>query len=166
VIETRLAKVVMIGCLALFALLVTFDNLTDYDTNYAFVRHVLSMDTTFPGNALLYRHITSPLLWQEAYAAIIVGEGLTGIVLAIAAFSMGSHLRSSAARFNRAKRLAFVGATLGFLLWFFGFMVVGGEWFSMWQSPKWNGQESAFRFYVTILAIMIFVSQPDDDLGA
>jgi predicted small integral membrane protein len=47
-IEARIAKLVMVGCLALFALLVAFDNLTDYDTNYAFVRHVLSMDTTFP----------------------------------------------------------------------------------------------------------------------
>ncbi len=48
-IETRITKVVMVASLALFALLVTFDNLTDYDTNYAFVSHVLSMDTTFPG---------------------------------------------------------------------------------------------------------------------
>src|ERR1700730_6635272 len=36
-IETRITKVVMVASLALFALLVTFDNLTDYDTNYAFV---------------------------------------------------------------------------------------------------------------------------------
>ena len=54
-IETRISKVIMVASLALFALLVTFDNLTDYETNYAFVRHVLSMDTTFPGNGLLYR---------------------------------------------------------------------------------------------------------------
>ena len=145
---------------------VAFDNLTDYETNYAFVRHVLSVDTTFPGNARIYRRITSPLLWHAAYAAIIIGEGLTGVALAIAALSMGNHLRSGAARFNRAKPLALVGAALGFLVWFFGFMVVGGEWFSMWQSAKWNGQESAFRFYVTILAVMIFVNQRDDDLGA
>jgi predicted small integral membrane protein len=58
-IEVRITKIVMVASLALFALLVTFDNLTDYDTNYAFVRHVLSMDTTFPGNELLYRRITS-----------------------------------------------------------------------------------------------------------
>ena len=48
-IETRITKVVMVASLALFALLVTFDNLTDYDTNYAFVSHVLSMDTTLRG---------------------------------------------------------------------------------------------------------------------
>jgi hypothetical protein len=33
-IETRIVKIVMVGSLALFAGLVTFDNLTDYQTNY------------------------------------------------------------------------------------------------------------------------------------
>jgi predicted small integral membrane protein len=39
-IETRIVKIVMVGSLALFAGLVAFDNLTDYQTNYVFVRHV------------------------------------------------------------------------------------------------------------------------------
>ena len=47
-----------------------------------------------------------------------------------------------------------------------GFIVVGGEWFEMWQSQSWNGQEAAFRFYITILAVLIFVNQKDDDLAA
>jgi len=162
-IEARIVKVIMVGCLALFALLVTFDNLTDYDTNYTFVRHVLSMDTTFPGNALLYRRVTSPALWQVAYALIIVGEGLTGAVLAAATVALGRRLQSDSGAFNRAKRFVYLGAGLGFLVWFFGFMVGGGEWFQMWQSPVWNGQEPAFRFYMTILAVLIFVGQPDGD---
>jgi len=165
-IETRISKVIMVASLALFALLVTFDNLTDYDTNYAFVWHVLSMDTTFPGNALLYRRITSPALWQVGYALIIAGEGLSGIVLAVAAISLAWRLRSDSVRFNHAKRFLIIGAALGFLVWFFGFMVIGGEWFSMWQSPTWNGQEAAFRFYMTILAVLIFVTQPDGELSA
>ena len=40
-----------------------------------------------------------------------------------------------------------IGTTLGFLVWFTGFLVIGGEWFAMWQSATWNGQEAAFRFY-------------------
>lgn len=146
-IEARIAKAVMTASLALFAVLVAFDNLTDYSTNYAFVRHVLSMDTTFPGNALLYRRITSPAIWQAGYALIIAGEGLTGIALTVAAIALAQHLRSDAVRFNHAKRFMIIGAALGFLVWFFGFMIVGGEWFSMWQSPMWNGQQPAFRFY-------------------
>jgi predicted small integral membrane protein len=165
VIEARIVKTAMIGCLALFALLVAFDNVIDYDTNYAFVRHVLSMDTTFPGNGLLYRRITSPALWNAGYALIIAGEGLTGLALGLAAVSLGRHLRAGGAPFDHAMRFVSIGAGLGFVVWFFGFMVVGGEWFQMWRSPQWNGQEAAFRFYMTILAVLIFVNQRDGDLS-
>jgi predicted small integral membrane protein len=34
----------------------------------------------------------------------------------------------------------------------------------MWQSRIWNGEEGAFRFYLTILAVLIFVNQRDDAL--
>jgi predicted small integral membrane protein len=165
-IEARIAKIVMVGSLALFALLVTFDNLIDYDTNYQFVSHVLSMDTTFPWNGLLYRRVTSPDLWRAVYALIILGEGLTGLSLAIAAVVLLRHLRSDAAQFNCAKRLVHVGAALGFLVWFFGFAVVGSEWFQMWQSQTWNGQAAGFRFYMTILVVLIFVNQNDAELTA
>jgi predicted small integral membrane protein len=43
---TRYAKIVMSACLAAFCLLVVFGNITDYGTNYLFVQHVMSMDTT------------------------------------------------------------------------------------------------------------------------
>ena len=56
----RLAKVVMVAALAAFAFLVTYDNLVDYGSNYQFVQHVLSMDTTFPDNTLRDRAITNP----------------------------------------------------------------------------------------------------------
>ena len=161
-IETRVVKIVMLGSLALFAGLVTFDNLTDYETNYAFVRHVLSMDAIPPGNALLYRSIASPSLWRAAYGLIIAGEGATALGFAGAAALLLRCLLSPAPSFNRAKGLAAVAAGLGFLVWFFGFMVIGGEWFQMWQSPLWNGQQAAFRFYLTILAVLIFVMQKDE----
>ena len=45
-------------------------------------------------------------------------------------------------------------------------MVVGGEWFLMWQSRTWNGQQAAFRFYMTLLAVDIFVSLRDGDSDA
>ena len=160
-IETRIVKTIMVGCLALFAFLVTLNNLTDYDSNFEFVKHVLSMDTTFPGNALLYRRVTSPVLWEAAYALIILGEGLIAAALGGGAVVLLRHLRSPAAHFNNGKRFIVIGVGLGFVVWFFGFMVVGGEWFAMWQSPQWNGQPAAFRFYMTLLAVLIFVNQPD-----
>jgi len=40
---------------------------------------------------------------------------------------------------------------------------VGGEWFLMWQSPTHNGQPAAFRFYMTLLCVGIFLMMPDSD---
>ena len=163
-IEVRLAKCVMAAALAFFALLVTFNNLTDYGSNFAFVQHVLSMDTTFPDNTLRYRAVTAPWLWHTAYALVILGEGLTGLALAAGAVAMARKLRGRAIAFARAKRFFVVGATMGFMVWFFGFMVVGGEWFAMWQSDTWNGQDAAFQFYLTLMAVLVFVSLEDGEL--
>jgi len=164
VLAVRFVKIAMVAATAVFALLVAFNNIVDYGTNYEFVRHTLSMDTTFPGNALKGRAITSPTLWTIAYWLIIAAEAATGLVLAWAAVRLAVVVRGRAEIFNAAKDLVLVGAGLGFLLWFGGFMVVGGEWFAMWQSKTWNGQEPAFRFYVSLLAVAIFVNQPDGEL--
>ena len=165
-LAVRLVKIAMVAASAVFALLVAFNNIVDYGTNYAFVRHTLSMDTTFPGNALMARAITSPALWTIAYWLIIAAEAATGVVLAWAAIRLAVVARSHAEIFNAAKSLVLIGAGLGFLLWFGGFMVVGGEWFAMWQSKTWNGQQAAFRFYLSLLAVAIFVNQPDGELKA
>lgn len=164
-LTVRLTKVAMTAALAAFAFIVTYDNIVDYGTNYEFVKHVLSMDTTFPGNKLMSRAVTDPRLWTFAYAAIIAAEGVVFALLAAATVAMLRALRASAANFQRAKAWMVAGAAVGFLVWFFGFMVVAGEYFAMWQSKSWNGQESAFRFYMTLLAVLIFVNQKDEDLG-
>ncbi|CAB3759793.1 DUF2165 family protein [Paraburkholderia solisilvae] len=162
----RLAKIVMTLMLAAFAGIVTSDNLADYGSNYLFVQHVLSMDTTFPHNALLYRATTNPLWWQLGYWLIIAGEGATCLLLLAGAVALWRRRHASGIDFNHAKACAIAGLVVGFLVWFFGFMVVGGEWFAMWQSKIWNGQEAAFRFYVAIAGVLIFVNQRDDDLPA
>jgi predicted small integral membrane protein len=160
---TRYAKITMCFVLGLFCLLVAVNNVMDYPTNYAFVQHVLSMDTTLPNNALKYRAISSPVLWEAAYVAIIAAEAAAGTLYIVGAGTLWRARHAPAETFNRAKGYATAAATVAFLLWFFGFMVVGGEWFAMWESQTWNGQEPAFRFYVSVLAVLIFVNLPDSD---
>jgi predicted small integral membrane protein len=48
-IGIRIAKITMIAALAAYALIVAYNNIVDYGSNYEFVSHVLSMDTTFEG---------------------------------------------------------------------------------------------------------------------
>jgi predicted small integral membrane protein len=159
----RLAKILMIAAVGAFAFMVTYDNIVDYGSNFAFVRHVLSMDTTFSGNALMDRAVTNESAWKVAYAAIITAEGLTCVLLCVGALALLLRLRGPAAAFNRAKFWAVAGLTVGFGVWFFGFVVVAGEYWAMWQSKTWNGQEAAFRFTMVILGVLIFVSLPDGE---
>jgi predicted small integral membrane protein len=159
--ELRLCKVAVAGSLALFALLCGIDNVMDYESNFMFVSHVLSMDTTFSGNSLRSRAITEPALWRLGYAVIIGAELVVGACYLGSAVQMLRRLNTSAARFNDAKRLFHVATALAFLLWFTGFMAVAGEWFQMWQSTQWNGQEPAFRFYITSLVAAIFVGRDE-----
>ena len=74
-IAIRAAKAATVAAIALFASLVTFGNLTDYNTNFVFVEHVMSMDTIFPFSTIKYRAITSPALHHAAYAAHHRGGG-------------------------------------------------------------------------------------------
>ena len=161
----RLAKILLVALVGLFSLLVGADNIVDYGTNYAFVQHVMSMDTVFPNSSLTWRAITSPALQHAAYAAIIAAEVLTGVLCLIGAWRLWNARAYFASEFNAAKDVAVAGLVLGFALWFFGFMVVGGEWFQMWQSQAWNGQEAAFRFISCIGLILIFLTQKDDELA-
>lgn len=160
---TRLSKTALVAAMALFSTLAAFGNITDYGTNFAFVQHVLMMDTIFPDATIAYRAITNPVLHHAAYIAIIAAETATAILCWIGAYAMLTRLNDTAAGFGRAKRWAIGGLTVGFLVWQVGFISIGGEWFGMWMSPVWNGTESAFRFFITIIAVLIYVSLPDPD---
>ena len=157
---TRLSKAVLVGAAAAWVSLVAINNILDYPSNFEFVRHVLEMDTTFPGNAGLWRAIHAPLLHHGAYVLIIATEFAAGALAGLGALRMaGAH--SDVARFRASKPLAIAGLTLGVVLYLVGFEVIAGEWFMMWQSRIWNAQESAFRFAVVFVVILTFVSAGD-----
>jgi predicted small integral membrane protein len=162
----RAAKAVLVAAIALLASLVVFGNVTDYNTNFVFVQHVLSMDSVFPFSTIKYRAITSPALHHAAYALIIAAEAAIAALCWIGAAQLARKLHADAAAFNHAKTFAIVGLTLGFLLWQVGFMSIGGEWFGMWQSMDWNGVPSAFRFVMVIAAVLIFVALPDQEIDS
>ena len=64
---TRLAKMLLLAGIALYCTLVVFNNLTDFSSNYEFIRHVLSMDSTIPGNHGMWRALTSPTMHLASY---------------------------------------------------------------------------------------------------
>jgi predicted small integral membrane protein len=119
------------------------------------------MDTTFPDTAAMSRAITSPRLWTLGHLGIIAGEGLSCLLPPMGALRMWAARGRAAPEFDAAKDVVIAGVTMGFPVWFVGFMVVCGEWLLRWQSGIWDGQQAAFRFYLTMLAVLVFVNQPE-----
>jgi len=158
----RLSKVILPALSAIFLLVVFFNNLTDYNSNYMFVQHVLSMDTTFPGNKLMYRAITSPVIHTLFYAGIIAWEGLCCGLIGLGSIRLFKARKEPLAVWKSAKGLVSIGLVCSLIQWYFAFMTIGGEWFLMWQSKSWNGQDAAFRLFCFMGITLLFVNQPDE----
>jgi predicted small integral membrane protein len=160
---TRTAKTLLVAGIALFYTLVAFNNLTDFDSNYQFVHHVLSMDSTFPGNHGMWRALPSPAMQLAFYVSIIAWEIVTMILLWWGVASLLCVLRRDVAAFQSAKRIPVMALTLSMLMWLVAFLSVGAEWFLMWQSHTWNGQKAAFRMFVVVGLVLLIVLQPESE---
>lgn len=160
---TRSAKLLLMAGIALFFTLVVFNNLTDFGSNYQFVRHVLLMDSTFPGNHGMWRAMPWPTMHLVFFWSIIAWEIVTMVLAWCGVVQLVRALRKPASAFNSGKRLAVMALTLSMLMWLVAFLEVGGEWFLMWQSRTWNGQEAAFRMFVVVGIVLLLLLQPESD---
>ena len=149
--ELRVSKIFLTGSVGLLAFLIGLDNIFDYETNFAAVRHILSMDT-IPSLARrwLGARFQNGVAHHLTYAIIIATELCAGALCLAGAVRLARTRGSGAREFNNAKNLAILGLTVALALYFVGFMIVGGEWFQMWRSEGWNMQEPAFRFVGTV----------------
>ena len=158
---TRVAKLLLISGVAFFYTLVVFNNLTDFNSNYEFVHHVLAMDTTFPGNHGMWRALPGHRVQLAFYVAIIAWEIVNTILLWWSVGRLVRAIRLPVGGFNAAKAVAVMALTLSLMMWLVAFLSVGAEWFLMWQSRIWNGQEAAFRMFTVVGVVLLVLLQPD-----
>ena len=158
--HTRTAKAGAVLLVAAYLSLVVFGNLTDYGSNFAFVAHVMSMDTTFEGNRGMWRAMESPFLHHLAFASIIAVQAASALLCWIEGLLLASR-RKRPEDFQRAKAPAVAGLGLGLLLWFGVFLVIANEWFLMWQSSEWNAKSTAFDLTLLTLLVLVFLTSPE-----
>ena len=157
----RLAQVSALACVTGILLLVTFSNVTDYGANLVFVQHVLSMDTTFRSPSTAWRAISSPALHHVMYVTIIVWEALATLLCAVGVVRLARVLSGDRTAFRKAAVPAVLGLTCSNILWLGGFLGIGGEWFQMWQSSTWNGQQAATRMFLVTTLTLLLIAYDD-----
>ena len=101
----RTAKVLLVFAVALFYSLIVLNNTTDYNSNFQFIRHVLMMDSTFPGNRGMWRAMNSPEWHTVLYISIIIWEISTMVLAWWGGLRLVRALRKPVIVFNQAKGL-------------------------------------------------------------
>jgi predicted small integral membrane protein len=160
-VTVRWVKALLVAAVALYMTLVVFNNLSDYGSNWQFVRHLLLMDTTEPGNHGMNRAIHATWAQQAFSGAIVAWEAMAMVLCWVGAWRLIRALRKPADVFTRVKSTAIVGLAASLLLWLVAFLGIGGEWFLMWQSKAWNGQETAGRMFAVTGIVFLAVTLPE-----
>jgi len=158
-VHLRYCKIALTASNGLFLLLVVFNNLTDYGSNLLYIQNVLNMSTTFEGNAGMWRAIENPFIHWLFYATIILWEVVSLGAITYGSVKLWKARKESPKVFAEAKQWAVVGLTLSMLQWYVAFISIGGEWFLMWQSETWNGQDAAMRMFLMMAVCLLFLNQ-------
>lgn len=155
---------ILTAIMASYMTLVAFGNITDFGTNQAFVQNVFDMGTTFNDPDLMWRAIENDTIANIAYIGIIVWETLTAIVLWWGVVRLVAGFRNG--DWDGARRTAGLGLLMMMILFAFGFITVGGEWFAMWQSSQWTGLDPALQNFILAGVTMILLHLPSPDWTA
>jgi predicted small integral membrane protein len=157
----RAASSMFVLMVGFYYLMVAFDNITNplnpNASNWPFVQGVLSGDGV-PGNSgFEWRFIHQPWIHGLFYLGIILGESCAGVLLLTAGI-LGIRRAADPLKWSSAQRLSFVGGLVGLLIFFTGFITIGGNWFIMFLNAKWNGLEPAFQNSTMTICMLLFVS--------
>ena len=158
----RLSKILLLFMVGFYMFLVVLNNITDYDSNFAFVSNVMGMTETFSESPPSYRVISAPMAHHVFYIGIILTELSIMLLCMRGVWGLWKARKETNKVFAQAKTYGIYGLCLGLLLWFTGFIAVGGEWFLMWQSETWNGNPTAFRNSILFIVTLIHLSNNND----
>ncbi|MGB0894079.1 MAG: DUF2165 family protein [Parashewanella sp.] len=160
----HLSKAIIAFCVAIFCLMVGYDNLIDFNSNYGLVNKVLSMSgmpAWFDPSPIASRAITDPSLQLLFYIAIIAGEITAGVIMLVASLIMLRNV--SQPSFQLGQSLYIMGTTVALLIWYLGFAIIASEWFAMWASSG-TTQMKAYSFSTFILLSMCYVMLPSEKI--
>ncbi|MGE8145615.1 DUF2165 domain-containing protein [Pseudomonas frederiksbergensis] len=155
---TRYSKITLMAYLSFFGLLVMYSNIIDYSSNYEYVGHILSMDTTRENLNINYRAITSPMLHHRVYWFIITLEVIYTVCCLIGTYQLFKHRHASIDVFHEAKKLSIIGLLIAIFVYYVCMQVIGVEWFNMDESQVWNAKDWARHIVDFIVPLLIFLS--------
>ena len=154
----RLAKILLVASVALWALLGAIGNVVDFNGTTHAVGGVTSM-ATFAGGPERWRATANPAVILAGAAFIMAFKLATVVLCSAGAWRMWAQRNSDAQAFRAAKTLALTGCAVAVLGLFLGWIVIGEQWFEYWRSDAMREAAggSAFRYggFIALIALMV-----------
>ena len=159
----RYLKIILVVFVGLTGLLFVAGNTANWNAGRALVGYVLSMEGHEIYGSHIFPPVTNSALVTIAYLLILAGESLVGTLSLKGAWDLWSARKGSADAFNASKTYAVLGTGMAMVVWFGGFIVIGGVLFQMWQTQIGAGSfKDSFVFAAFGGLVLLFVSSPDD----
>ncbi len=159
----RKTKILLVVTIALWGLLGSFWNITDWGKTMGAVGAVTSM-ATIEGGAESWKATSNPaVIWLGALF-IMLSKFAAGVLCSMGAWRMWQAQGGDAAGFTAAKEFALAGCAVAIIMLFGGFVVIADVWFELWRSDSLGGEvlHSAFRYGGMIALIALFVGAKED----
>lgn len=154
----RISKAALMLFISLFGILIMYSNFTDYSTNYEYLGHILSMDTTRDNLKYSYRAIQSQILHHRIYWLIITLDLMSTIFFIMGTYNLYKNINGSCAEFHEAKKFAIIGLIIAIFIYYVCFQVIGVEWFNMDESQQWNYKDWARHIVGFMLPALIYIT--------
>jgi predicted small integral membrane protein len=161
-VPIRYLKIVLVVFVGLTGLLFVAGNIANWDAGLELVGYVVSMEGHEIYSSHIFPPVTNPALITLAFLLILTGESLVGALSLKGAWDLWSARTGSADDFNAAKTYAVLGTGMAVVVWFGGFIVIGGVLFQMWQTEIGHGSfADAFILAAAGGLVLLFVNSPE-----
>ncbi len=146
----------MVTLMTGYITMVFINNLLIPEMNLAHVQHVMTMDMLPTPSNSIWRSVNLLGIHKASFITIVILEGIAAIFCWLGAMRM-----TQKQHFKQGQQLATCGLTLGMVIWFGAFFIVGGEWFLAWQT-FWGSLPSAIRVITMTGITLIFINLPEN----
>ena len=155
----RISKIILIVFVGLQGLFYALNNIVNFEAATSFVQGVLPMAGNEAYPNAFGPAVTSPALIMIVLWVIILGKLLVAACSFKGAFDMFRARAASPEVFDAAKTWGLMGCIMALLVWFGLFMVIGGAYFQMWQTPLGGAaQGGAFQYAMSSGVVLLFVN--------
>ena len=158
----RLTKCCAAAIIGLIGLLALLDNAYNLQAGYSAIEFVVS-GAEQPYYKIIGPTISSPAIIWIVFFSIMITELAVGILGFWGLANMIKMRSASSDEFHQSKNKILMGASIGMLLWYGAFVVIGELYFQFWQTEAGLGSaQGAFRYGTICAVLYLFISLKND----